>query len=86
MEVQAHSSSVERLRLTFNNNTLISVGSDGSLCVFDIKDKEPKLRKDGKELPTIAYSDDILIPKNERDKFREDLDQLKREIQIKKDA
>jgi hypothetical protein len=60
--------------LTFSNSHLLSVGSDGSLCVFDVKDKDPKIRKDGKELPTIVHSDDILIPKAERDKFREDLD------------
>ena len=73
MEIQAHSSGVERIRLSFNNSHLMSVGSDGSLCVFDIKDKDPKVRKDGKELPTILHSEDVIIPKVERDKFREDL-------------
>lgn len=86
LEIQAHSSGVERIRLTFSNTQLLSAGSDGSLCVFDVKDKEPKLRKDGKELPTISHSEDILITKVERDKFREDVDLLRKEILIKKDA
>ena len=72
--------------MTFNNSHLLSVGSDGSLCVFDIKDKEPKLRKDGKELPTIIHSDDVLIPKAERDNFRSELDRIRNEIQTKKIA
>ena len=86
MEIQAHSSGVERIRLTFSNTHLLSAGSDGSLCVFDVKDKEPKLRKDGKELPTITHSEDLLLTKVERDKFREDVDLLRKEILIKKDA
>lgn len=51
-----------------------------------MKDKEPKLRKDGKELPTITHSEDILLTKVERDKFREDVDLLRKEILIKKNA
>ena len=44
------------------------------------------MRKDGKELPTITHSEDILLTKVERDKFREDVDLLRKEILIKKDA
>lgn len=77
---------MEKLRLTFNNTHLLSVGGDGSLCVFDIKDKETKVRKDGKELPTILHSDDVLIPKHERDNFRDELARIRKEILSKKTA
>jgi cilia- and flagella-associated protein 57 len=49
-EIQAHSSPVEKLRLTYDNNWLLSCGRDGVLCIFEVKDKEPKIRRDGKEL------------------------------------
>ncbi len=72
------------MKLSYDNQTLVSVGKDGVLCVFDIKDKEPKIRKDGKEIPMILPSDDILIPKSERDSFKDDLANLRKEINIKR--
>jgi WD40 repeat protein len=45
-EVQAHSLPVERLRISFDNQVLFSSGHDGVLCIFDIKDKDPKGKKD----------------------------------------
>jgi len=45
-EVQAHSLPVERLRISFDNQVLFSSGHDGVLCVFDVKDKDPKGKKD----------------------------------------
>lgn len=75
-EVQAHSLPVERLRLSFDNQTLFSAGQDGLFCVFEIKDKDPKGKKE-KESIQIVYSDEILIPKAERDKFQADIEHLK---------
>jgi hypothetical protein len=65
---------------------LLSVGRDGVLCVFDVKDKEPRLRKDGKELPSVIPGEETLLPRQERDKFREALWELRREIRRKKEA
>jgi hypothetical protein len=41
------------------------------LCLFEVKDREPKLRKDGKELSMISFSDEILLPVIELKKFNE---------------
>jgi hypothetical protein len=62
------------------------VGRDGVLCVFDVKDKEPRLRKDGKELPAVIPGEETLLPKQERDTFKEMLWELRREIRRKKEA
>jgi hypothetical protein len=59
---------------------LFSGGRDGVICIFDVKDKEPKFRKDGKELSATSISEEVLIPKVERDKFRDDIDHLKMNI------
>jgi hypothetical protein len=50
------------------------------LCIFEVKDKEPKIRKDGRELPSVVYSDELLIPCAERDKCKDDLRILKESI------
>jgi WD40 repeat protein len=83
-EVQAHSLPVERLRISFDNQVLFSSGHDGVLCIFDIKDKDPKGKKD-KENVQIHLSEEILIPKAERDKYMADIDHLRASIQKLKD-
>lgn len=82
-EVQAHSLPVERLRISFDNSVLFSSGHDGVLCIFDIKDKDPKGK--ARENISIHLSDELLIPKAERDKYMADIDHLKSSIQKQKD-
>lgn len=83
-EVQAHSLPVERLRISYDNQVLFSGGHDGVLCVFDVKDKDPK-GKSAKDTVQIHLSEEILIPKAERDKYIADIDHLKSSIQKLKD-
>ena len=59
---------------------LFSAGQDGLFCIFDIKDKDPKGKKD-KDSIQIVYSEEILIPKAERDKFMADIEHLKQSIE-----
>jgi WD40 repeat protein len=58
-EIQAHSLPVEQMRVSYDNTTLFSCSQDGSICVFSIQDRDNK--KKDKELPTIQYSQVILI-------------------------
>jgi WD40 repeat protein len=44
-EVQAHSKPVERLRLTHDNQHLFSVGADGLICMFEVKDRDIRMRQ-----------------------------------------
>ena len=44
LEVQAHSRSIQRLKLSFDNTKLFSVGDDGVLACFTVTDKEPKTK------------------------------------------
>jgi len=41
-EVQAHSKAVERLRLSDDCMNLFSVGLDGLLCIFEVRDRDPR--------------------------------------------
>ena len=61
-QVEAHSLPVEKIRLSYDNTHLFSGGRDGLVCIFDVKDKEPKLRRDGKELSSIGMNEDVLLP------------------------
>jgi hypothetical protein len=79
-EAQAHSLPVERLRISYDNTILFSVGADGVLCVFDIKVKDHGQKKE-KEAFSITYSDEILIQKAERDRFQADIEHLKSSIE-----
>lgn len=56
------------------------------LCLFDVKDKEPKVRKDGKELLPLASTDEVLLPIEELDKYREDTDHLRASIHNQREA
>jgi len=83
---------VERLRLSYDNNHLFSSGKDGVVCFFNVKDKDHKGRKDGastggimKDLASEMMSEEILIPLAERDKYKEDVEQLKANIAYQKD-
>ena len=53
-EIQAHSKPIEKLRLNSTNTHLFSVGQDGMLCIFDIKDRDPQ--KTGLGFNTLQFS------------------------------
>ena len=81
-EIQAHSLDIQRLKLSFDNQTLFSSSSDGSLCVFALADRDPK--KKILDLPQIQLSTDILIPKMQRDKIQQDIYTLQTAINQEK--
>lgn len=47
LEVQAHSQQIERMRLNYENNKLFSVGIDGTLACFSVKDLDPGPKSKG---------------------------------------
>jgi WD40 repeat protein len=72
---------LEKLKLSYDNQYLFSGGKDGVICIFDVRDREPKFRKDGKDLSSSTpLSDEVLIPKMEADKFKDDVIHLKESI------
>ena len=44
LEVQAHSQQIERMRLNYDNSKLFSIGIDGTLACFSIKDSDEKAK------------------------------------------
>jgi hypothetical protein len=70
-EIQAHSLSVLRLKLSFDNSIIYSASSDGSMCVFGLADRDPK--KKILNLPSINSSSEFLTPKMQRDKLQSEI-------------
>ena len=78
-EVQAHSRPIERMRLTYDNNHLFTVGEDGCLIIYDVKDRDPKNKT--KEREILPYADEILTEKQEIEAYIADRDNLKTDLE-----
>lgn len=77
-EIQAHSSPIERMKLSYDNHNMFSVGQDCCLIIYDVKDRDPKSKFDQRDtLPT--FSDEILTEKNESEQINQEIEQLKNE-------
>ena len=73
-EIQAHAQQVNRMRLSYDNNFLYTAGMDGSLCVFQVIDKNREKR----ELP--GFSNENLIKKKQRDELQQEIRNLEESI------
>lgn len=59
MEIQAHAGPITRMKLSFCMNYLFSAGEDGNLIIHEVKDKDPKGRRE-KDGIGMDFSDEIL--------------------------
>ena len=84
IEVQAHSKQVERMRLNYDNSKLFSIGLDGVLACFTIKDNDPISKQKLQNQPTVQLSEEILIEKQRQDQLVTAINALKEEIENQK--
>jgi hypothetical protein len=77
-EVQAHSMAIERMRISFDNNNLFTVGKDGCLIIHDVKDRDPKGKTSQRE--GLQISDEILTEKTEIDGYVQEKEQRENEL------
>jgi WD40 repeat protein len=69
-DVQAHSKAIERMRLSFDNNYLITAGRDGTLIIHDVKDRDPRGGVNKRDFgDSLNFSDEILTEKTEMEEF-----------------
>jgi len=73
---QAHAGPIERIRVSHDEQYLFSVGYDGSLVIFDIKDKDS--RKAGVSL--LPHSEEVLVTKPDLDENIGAIEHLKSQI------
>ena len=79
-EIQAHASGVTRLKLTNTNTHLFSVGQDGMLAMFELRDRDPK-RDAIDALGGLKFSQEILSEKTQVESLMADAEQLKNKKQ-----
>ena len=84
-EIQAHASPITRLRITHTNTHLFSVGMDGMLAIFDVKDRDPKRDPEGVQ-GQLKFSQEILSEKSKVDELINEEEQLQQKAQNQKDA
>lgn len=82
VEVQAHSQQIERMRLNYDNSKLFSIGIDGVLACFSIKDQDELTKKRAAAQPQIIPSDEILIEKVDLDSIQKKIKSLKADIDL----
>jgi hypothetical protein len=78
-EYQAHAAPIERLRVSFDDTHLFTVGQDGVVCMFEVKDRD--LRKRERELIGITVSEELIITKGEIDDFYMQIETLNSQMQ-----
>jgi len=64
--------------LNSDQTVLFTASADGTLAYFSIHDKESK--KNIRELPPIVYANEILIPRDQRDKTQQRIRDLELSI------
>jgi hypothetical protein len=84
-EIQAHASPITRLRITHTNTHLFSVGCDGMLAIFDVKDRDPKRDPEGAQ-GQLKFSQEILSEKSKVDELIADEEALQTKSQNQKEA
>jgi len=71
-EVQAHSKPIERMRLSFDNDFLFTVGQDGCIVIHTVKDRDPRGMK--RETRRLKPSEEILTEKDEIQNYVQERD------------
>ena len=82
VEVQAHSQQIERMCLNYDNSKLFSIGVDGTLACFSVKDQDTLAIRAAAAQHPIVKSEEILIEKLSLDKIKTSIKDLKAEIHI----
>lgn len=77
-EVQAHSSGITRMKLSYDNTHLFTAGKDGCFIIHEVKDRDPKGKS--RERDKIEFSDEILTDKADIDNYASEKDQLENEF------
>lgn len=69
-EIQAHAHPIEKLRLSDDSQNLFSVGRDGMLCIFEVRDRDPRSAK--KAGQGLVFSEEILTDSQTMDNNRQE--------------
>lgn len=77
VEYQAHAAPVSRVRITFDENFVFSVGEDGCLVIFDVIRRNPPRQRDG----FSGFADEILVTKTFLDNKQTQITELDKQVE-----
>ena len=77
-EHAAHSGPITRLRVSYDENFLFSVGEDGCFFIFKIYDKDNKIQKREREM---VFADEILVTKSDLEEKNSMMGELKTRVE-----
>ncbi|KAL3131590.1 hypothetical protein ABBQ38_007889 [Trebouxia sp. C0009 RCD-2024] len=75
-EFRCCGSAITQLVLTHDDAVLFASGQDGSLFVFDVKDKDPTRIVTKRELDGITYAEEVLVTKSELEEKKQRMSEL----------
>ena len=76
IEIQAHSLPIVRIRITFDDTYIFTAGQDGSLIIYEIRDKDFRSLKREKEGYGLPFAEEILITKAEIEELNHEIANL----------
>ena len=77
IEYQGHSKGIERIRVSFDDSFLFTVSQDGSLIIWDIKDRDVRTARRDKDLSSMPFSEEILITANDTEELHQMIENLR---------
>ena len=73
-EFQAHQKGIERMRVSYDDCFLFTAGQDGSVIIWEIKDKDIRALRREKESIGLPLSEEILITKAEIEELHQQIE------------
>lgn len=78
-EVKSHNSAITRLRMTWDEQLLVTASEDGSLFIYDVKDKDAKAAA-RREQERMEYAVEVLVTRSELDEKRNRMAELEQQV------
>jgi len=60
MEIQSHQKAITRMKVSFDDNYIFTVGEEGAVIIYEVKDKDSKIKLD-KEGLTVQFAEEFLV-------------------------
>lgn len=84
-EQQGHAGPIERMKLSYDDKSLFTVGEDGCVIIWEIKDKDARVNR-GKDTKEMPPSEELLLTKNFNDEVLDKIGQLNADIKDQKNT
>ena len=78
-EIKSHNASITRLRMTWDEQLLVTASDDGCIFIYDVKDKDAKAaaRRDQEKMD---WALEVLVTRSELDERRSRMSELEQQV------